>query len=180
MSNIDDSGIPEAWPPVGTSPAAPWGVPNPERILGRTDYAQEAGLPEQFTIVIVEDSSSDLLLIQMALTEHAVARQLFLARDGEDAIQLFDDIDAATLPCPDLVIVDLNLPKRNGFDVLRRIRSSPLCAAKPVIILSSTKRASDQDEAHRLGATLFISKPSDLADYLAIGQNIKQLLLKTQ
>ena len=128
------------------------------------------------SIVLVEDNSADVHLVKEALSEHLVSYTLTVIKDGEKAIQHIDDVDNQTREGPSLVILDLNLPRRSGRDVLRRLRLSARFADVPVIILSSSNAEKDREEALSLGATLYITKPTDLAQFLNIGAIIKKLI----
>lgn len=124
----------------------------------------------------MEDSSADVYLIQEALSEHHVSHKLAVIKDGESALEYIDGIDAGSTNCPRLVILDLNLPRKSGREVLERLRQSRLCVSVPVVILSSSGAEKDREETRALGATIYIKKPSDLAEFMLIGIKIKQLL----
>lgn len=126
--------------------------------------------------MLVEDSPADAGLVSEALHEHAVACELIVVTDGERAIQFIDDVDRESDTCPDLVILDLNLPKRSGKDVLRHMRASSKCNHIPVLILTSSDSQKDKDETASLGASRYIRKPSRLADFMALGGLFKQML----
>jgi len=149
--------------------------PGPAVPIVKTDYSKiddAAGT----VIFLVEDNPADVRLIRDALKEHGVNPQLFLARDGDQAINILNQIDATTLPCPELMILDINLPKRLGFDVLSRIRSSPRCGAVPVAIFTSSSEMKDREEAARRGATAYLIKPSTLDEFMLIGGKFRDLL----
>lgn len=131
-------------------------------------------------IVVVEDNPADVLLLREALAKHQVGSHLYLAHDGEEGVRLIDAIDEANLPCPDLILIDLNLPRRSGFEVLARARASRQCAEKPVVILSSSGAASDREKAASLGASGYIRKPSTLKEFLSIGESLKGILRDVQ
>jgi CheY-like chemotaxis protein len=132
--------------------------------------------PGQVFIVLVDDNPADVLLVREALAWHGVISTLLVAEDGDEAIRYIDEIDAASLPCPDLIVLDLNLPKKTGFQVLERLRASPMCCSRPAAILSSSAAAADRNKAERLGASCYICKPSNLEDFLSIGKELKQML----
>lgn len=142
----------------------------------RAEYIRGAALPGQTMIVIVEDNPADVLLLRAALKTHEVNSALYIARDGEEAIHVLEDVDKTEIPCPDLIVLDLNLPRRSGFEVLERVRSSEKCGKKPVVILSSSEAAIDRAHAARLGASCYIRKPSTLKDFMLIGAKLKTLL----
>ena len=92
-------------------------------------------LPE---IVLVEDNAADVGLVREALEEHTVRCGLTVIADGESAINFVDAIDASEQACPDLVILDLKLPRKSGVLVLQHIRASRVCNTVPVVILTSS------------------------------------------
>lgn len=143
------------------SPSDPERVPEPECI-----------------ILLVEDSTADAKLIREALREHSVNCELIHVSDGERALALIDEFDSADYPCPDLVILDLNLPRRPGRDVLERVRSSGRCGHVPVVVLTSSNDQRDRDDAERLGASMYIRKPSRLSDLLKLGEVFKAFVSK--
>ena len=112
----------------------------------------------------------------MALEEHGVEGELIVLTDGEKAIQFIRALDAQPVDCPDLAIVDLNLPKKPGREVLECIRLSARCRHVPVVILSSSDAQQDRADAVRLGATRYIRKPSELDEFLKLGVIFKAVL----
>jgi CheY-like chemotaxis protein len=116
------------------------------------------------------------MLVREALNEHGLRYDLTSLTDGERAFQLIDRIDREHGVGPDLVLLDLKLPRRNGFEVLERLRASPYCAQIPVVILTSSNTQEDKDRAAKLGATLYISKPHRLAEFVKIGAVVKSIL----
>jgi chemotaxis family two-component system response regulator Rcp1 len=141
----------------------------------KTDYTSiDSGAGT--VILLVEDNPADVLLIHQSLTEHGMKPQLFVARDGDEAIKLLEQIDNSVVPCPELVILDINLPKKTGFEVLRSIRASVKCAKVPVAVLTSSNALRDRQQAARLGATVYLVKPNDLTEFLRIGGKLKNLL----
>lgn len=150
------------------------------RFLQTRDESTGRDIAHRVDIVVVDDSPADAWLIGRTLRENGVDPRLFVAKDGDEAFGLFDLIDATQLPCPQLVVLDLNLPGKDGFEVLRRVRLSPLLQAKPVVICSSSNAAADRVEAARLGATLYVRKPLDLKELLDIGRKLAQILAGRQ
>ena len=142
----------------------------------RAEYIRETALPGQTMIVIVEDNPADVLLLRAALKIHEVNSVLYVARDGEEAIHVLEDVDKTEIPCPDLIVLDLNLPRRSGFEVLERVRASEKCGKKPVVILSSSEAAIDRAQAARLGASCYIRKPSTLKDFMSICAKLNAML----
>jgi DNA-binding response OmpR family regulator len=134
------------------------------------------GVPGGGTLLLVEDNPADVLLLQTALSECDLSPRLLLITDGEQAINFVEDIDRNGRACPDLFVLDLNLPKRSGLEVLQKIRSSRNCAETPVAMLSSQDGGPDRAEARRLGATAYLKKALDFRDLLEIGSKLQALL----
>lgn len=110
------------------------------------------------------------------MDEHDLRCELRVIGDGEKAISYLDHIDASGEACPALVILDLNLPKRTGLDILKRMRSGWRCNAAPVVILSSSDADSDKSAALQLGADRYVRKPSLLEDFLRVGGILKEII----
>lgn len=130
-------------------------------------------------VLIVEDNPGDVFLIEEALREHAVDCELEVIDDGGKAREYFSQIERGGGRVPDLVLLDLNLPKIPGMDVLRRIRHIATCRDIPVIVISSSEAPRDRHDARELGANHYIRKPSLLDEYLALGGVIKTTLQAT-
>jgi two-component system, response regulator len=96
--------------------------------------------------------------------------------DGERAIEFIDEIETGRVSCPGLIVLDLNLPKKTGKQVLDSIRARSACADAPVVVLTSSDNQKDRDDVSRLGASRYIRKPFRLADFLALGGVFKEML----
>lgn len=129
-------------------------------------------MPDPVKILLAEDNPADVYLIEEALREHNVPFNITVAEDGESAIAMI----AAGKVDPDLILLDLNMPKRSGSEVLSRLRGGSDSGNVPVIVLTSSDSPIDRQEALSLGATLYIRKPTGLDEFLQIGATIKQLL----
>jgi DNA-binding response OmpR family regulator len=129
-----------------------------------------------FTIILVEDNRADAGLVRASLDEHCVPGELVVISDGDTAIRFIDNLDAEAADCPDLVIIDLNLPKAPGAAVLRRMRRSVTCKDAVVVILSSSDVQREKDEVATLGANRFLRKPMRLEEFLALGAIFRDLL----
>jgi chemotaxis family two-component system response regulator Rcp1 len=128
------------------------------------------------SILVVEDNPADVGLVREALEEHGIQGQLIVLKDGDEAIRAIEEMDAQRAPCPDLFIIDLQLPKRPGREVLERARLSETCRATRVVVLSSSDSQRDQDDAMRLGVTRYIRKPSRLEEFMRLGAIFKEML----
>ena len=115
--------------------------------------------------------------MRKAFEEHDFSGEIIVVDNGETAIQLIQSLDQESLAdCPDLVIIDLNLPRRSGREVLETMRRGEKCRHTPVVILSSSDALQDKADAARLGATRYIRKPSRLEDFLALGATFRAII----
>jgi CheY-like chemotaxis protein len=123
------------------------------------------------TIFLAEDNPADVYLLKEALgTEADKDIEMVVAEDGEEALDFVCQRGRfAGCEPPDLIVLDLNLPKTDGSDILRCIRESDRLRATPVIVLTSSDSPRDRAAAERLGASCYITKPSDLDAFLALG-----------
>ena len=138
---------------------------------------QETGADmKAFTIILVEDNRADAGLVRASLNEHGVRGELIVISDGDTAIRFIDNLDSAGVNCPDLAIIDLNLPRTPGVAVLRAMRRSVKCKDAVVVILSSSDVQREKDEAAALGANRFLKKPMRLEEFLSLGTVFKALL----
>jgi CheY-like chemotaxis protein len=129
-------------------------------------------------ILLVEDNTADANLIEETLAQSGLDAELLIVRDGAAAIDLLHQVDSNhSYPSPDLVLLDLNLPKVSGEEVLKRIRLVPRCAKTKVLILSSSNAASDRARALELGANAYFRKPSSLDRYMDLGPKVREMLL---
>jgi len=127
-------------------------------------------------ILLAEDNPADVYLVREALREQGLEFVLDVVEDGEKAFQYLERAEAdPSVPCPDLFIVDLNMPKRSGTSFLKRIRQSGLCGNSPVVILTSSDSPRDRQETLELGASRYIRKPSDFDAFLRVGGEILEV-----
>ena len=121
-------------------------------------------------ILLVEDNESDAELTLRVLKKNHVANKFHLVKDGEEALDFlfatgkFSGRDISLLP--KLVILDINLPKVDGLEVLRRIKSDERTKSVPVVVLTSSKEQSDVIAGYKLGANSFIVKPVDFQKFM--------------
>ena len=126
-----------------------------------------------FRIVLVEDNAPDVLLIKEALQHHGLAYTLQHYANGEDAAKAI----ATAVDAPDLFLLDLNVPRIQGFELLRIIRELPRVAHVPVAIITSSRAAGDRAESEKMGADAYIVKPNSYSDFKTqVGQAIAELL----
>jgi CheY-like chemotaxis protein len=111
---------------------------------------------ENLRLVVVENDDNDLFFLQRALRKKGFTCPLIRLTDGQDAIEYFSHLHAEE--CPHVVLLDLNMPRKDGFDVLQWLRQNPSYGSMPVIILSSSDEPSDIIKAQTLQATKFLQK----------------------
>ena len=129
-------------------------------------------------ITIVEDNPADVLLVRKALQERGIAFELTCFDDGEEALK---SLSRQERDEPDIILLDLNLPKTEGVEVLRRIRSIPKLVNVPIAILSSSVSPTDMHRIKLLGVARYISKPTALDDFLReVGRAVEEMLLEGQ
>lgn len=119
--------------------------------------------------MLVEDNAGDADLVRFMLRECQPRVQLHVAEDGVEGSQfLHKEGKFENVPTPDLILLDLNLPRRNGKELLREIKETPWLRMIPAILLSSSNNPRDIQEGYEAGATAFICKPVDLEEYQAV------------
>ncbi len=132
------------------------------------------------TILLVENSESDRLLMQGAILRAQFTTSLQTVVDGEAAIAYLKGEgvyrDRTIHPLPFVMLLDLNLPRVSGFDVLAWVRSQPKLKRIPMIILSASSRAADIERAYDLGATGFLVKPATLTELVTITLRLRDWL----
>jgi len=131
-------------------------------------------------IMLAEDNPGDVLLFREALRTSQLTCDLVIAGDGEKALHLLESSGQNEDPPLDLIVLDINLPRLSGQDVLQWIRAKPDLAGVPVMILTSSASPQDRNKAIGMGADLYVQKSSDLEDLLRIGTTIEGLMKKKQ
>jgi two-component system, chemotaxis family, response regulator Rcp1 len=133
--------------------------------------------PSPVHLLLVEDNRADVLLVKDALALHQVQVQLHVAPDGEEALNFIERAEQdCNAPAPGVVLLDLNLPKRTGAEVLSRLRQSGKLKDIPVVILTSSDSPKDREETSRLGATRYFRKPTGYDEFLNIGRVLKEII----
>jgi CheY-like chemotaxis protein len=123
-------------------------------------------------ILLAEDNPADVYLIREALREYEIACTVRTAADGSDVLKL---VSSGTWR-PDLIILDLNLPRHDGLEILQKLRSTQATAHIPAVVLTSSDSPRDRVTANQLGATRYLRKPSNLEQFLQLGAIFKELL----
>ena len=135
--------------------------------MKKEDHAAE------LSVLLIEDNPADVFLVKEALRTHSVKFDMNWISDGEQALRAIDRFAPAAPP--DIVVLDLNLPKVDGKELLAHIRRNSTFNKTPVLILTSSDSPADRREAAALGATCYIQKPPTLNEFLALGGAIKEV-----
>ncbi len=126
---------------------------------------------------MVEDNRSDVFIIKEILKRDRLEAGLHVVNDGAQAINFWDGIENdSEASCVDLVLLDLNIPKISGIEVLRRIRSGTRCADVPVVVVTSSRSPADLEAIEALKASAYFQKPNDLSAYMELGTVIRKLI----
>lgn len=140
-------------------------------------------MSEEPTILVVEDSADDVLFIRRAFGKAGLVNRLRFLSDGESAIAFFEGAgeygDRALHPLPGLVLLDLKLPRRSGFEVLERLRSLPDTRRTPVVVLTSSAEERDVGRAYDLGANSYLVKPVAFDELLELARRLDLYWLRT-
>jgi CheY-like chemotaxis protein len=132
---------------------------------------------EKPRILLIEDNPADARLVEEAFQEARLECNLSILRDGAQAIELIERLDAGhSTDWPHLVLLDLNLPKVSGEVVLERMRLSPKFGAAKVLVISSSDAPADRARVMALGASDYFRKPSTLAQYMELGPKVQEML----
>jgi DNA-binding response OmpR family regulator len=128
-------------------------------------------------VVLIEDNKTDQFLVQEAIQAHHLHVGLRVIEDGERAVAFVDALDReSNARPPQLFLLDLNLPRKSGSEVLARIRQSRKCARVPVVIVTSSDLETDRVASASLGATAYFRKPAGYEAFLKIGGLMRALL----
>ncbi|MGL5832942.1 MAG: response regulator [Waterburya sp.] len=132
------------------------------------------------TILLVEDNKADVRLIEEALKNSSLTYQMAMVRDGVAAMEyLHQSGEYAAASRPDLIILDLNLPKKDGREVLAEIKTNSQLKRIPVIILTTSKNEDDIYQSYELNANCFITKSRNLSQLFTIVRRIEEFWLTT-
>ena len=130
-------------------------------------------------ILLVEDNPGDVRLTIEAMREAKLSNRLHVAEDGVEAMQfLRREGRFGDAPRPDLILLDLNLPKKDGREVLAEIKSDPVLKRIPVVVLTTSHAEEDVLRAYDLHANCYVTKPVDLEQFMKIVKQIDEFWLK--
>ena len=119
-------------------------------------------------ILLVEDNDGDILLTQEALEDARIVTRVSVARDGQEAIDFLNKQENELNHMPDLILLDVNLPKKNGYEVLKYIKANEILKHIPVVMLTTSSSQKDVDIAYSNAASSYIIKPLEADDLVAV------------
>ena len=126
--------------------------------------------------LLAEDNPADVLLVREAIHLHGLPIELKVIDDGQHAFEYLEQVDSAQVPEPALLILDLNLPRRDGQQLLKRARESAKYGAVPIVIITSSDSPRDRAETERLGASRYFRKPTTFDEFMKLGEVLRELL----
>jgi chemotaxis family two-component system response regulator Rcp1 len=135
--------------------------------------ARAGGKRQLVEILLVEDNPSDVLLTQIAMKQCKIVNNLHVAEDGEEALAfLRREGKHAGAPRPDLVLLDLNLPRMDGREVLATIKSDMALRTIPVVVLTTSDAERDVTQSYALHANAYITKPVDITQFVRVVRSL--------
>jgi chemotaxis family two-component system response regulator Rcp1 len=127
-------------------------------------------------ILVAEDNHADVILFREALEHHHIEYQFHVVDDGKAALQFVAQMGTSPeIPYPDLMLLDLNLPKVDGPTILHEFRKHPRCVHTPVIVVTSSDTERDRAKAAEYQVTRYFRKPSDFDAFMELGRIVKEL-----
>ena len=133
---------------------------------------------EPIEVLLVEDDPGDVLMTREAFEDNKIGNTLHVVRDGEEALDfLYQRGVYAEAPRPDLILLDLNIPKYDGREVLQMIKSDPELSLIPVVVLTTSSAEEDILRSYKLHANAYVTKPVDLDQFIAAVRQIDEFFV---
>jgi CheY-like chemotaxis protein len=130
-----------------------------------------------YQILLAEDSAADVGVVRIALRDQGLNHVLHVARDGEEAISFIQKADKdRTAPGPDLLLFDMHLPRYNGEEVFKCLRSTERYTQIPVVVMTSSDAPADHDRVQKHAAMFYFRKPSRLDEFIQLGIIVRDIL----
>jgi len=146
-------------------------------------FSEKAVMPHEHAVILLaEDREDDILLVQRAFAKGEIQNPLFVVRDGDEAISYLSGVgkfgNRAEYPLPDLLLLDLKMPRVDGFEVLRWVRQQPGFSSLRVVVLTASDQIRDVNTAYRLGANSFMVKPTDFENVVEMSKTLRNYWLQ--
>jgi CheY-like chemotaxis protein len=140
-------------------------------------------LHQPFDILLVDDNPSDVEITIEAFRRSHNGNRVFVCRDGEEALDFLfhrrQFARAGAAPRPDLILLDLNMPGKNGAEVLEQVKTNPHMRDIPIVVLTTSDRDEDVTRCYKVGANSYLTKPVQFDDCLKLVEEIQQYWLQT-
>jgi CheY-like chemotaxis protein len=131
-------------------------------------------IDRNFTILVAEDNPSDQKFLACAWGEVATDAELHFVRDGIELLEALREPETAAADAPDLIMLDLNMPRMNGVEALRELKDDPRLNGIPVVVFSSSSAEADVDRAYAAGANSFMTKPMTYDELVSMLETVKR------
>jgi CheY-like chemotaxis protein len=136
------------------------------------------GSTKVIDVLLVEDDPGDVLMTREAFEHHKIHNQLHVVNDGDQALQFLHQTgEYASAPRPGLILLDLNLPRRDGLEVLAELKEDPRLRVIPVVILTTSQADEDILRSYALHANAYVSKPVDFERFMEVIQQIDNFFI---
>ena len=132
-----------------------------------------------FQILLFEDNAADVYLVRLALDEARLPFQLDVCVDGEEALRRLERMEAGEVERPDALLLDMNLPKYGGREILESMRQGVIGSSLLVIVLTSSDSPKDRELAAAKGVEHYFQKPADLVEFMHLGEVVRNVLMPT-
>lgn len=126
--------------------------------------------------MVVEDNAGDVFLVREAVTSAGLSVNLYFMADGDAALWFFGRIEESSDQCPEVLLLDLNIPRANGFEVLTWLRNSARCNSMRVVVMTSSAARTDREKSESLHIDQYFNKPSTYSEFLKLGEIVRGLL----
>ena len=134
---------------------------------------------DSFQVLLFEDNTADVLLVRLALEEAGLRFELEVCADGEEALRLLGRIETGEISRPDASLLDMNLPKYGGREILECMRQGVIGSSILVIVLTSSDSPKDRELAAAMGVEHYFQKPADLNEFMHLGEVVRSVLKLT-
>lgn len=147
--------------------------------MNAQDTCATAMTARPFELLLVEDNLADVRLAEEALKQVQAPHRLTVVRDGDAAVEALTGTGTARAAAPDLILLDLNLPRKDGRQILEEIKRDPQLRRIPVIMMTTSGTAEDVLTAYDLNANAFVRKPLDVENFLELIRAIEAFWLRS-
>ena len=130
--------------------------------------------PKTYNILVAEDNPDDVFLIQLALSDSNINGSTVVVNNGKRIINYLKEVEDTKNKMPDLILLDINLPKVTGLEALKQLKALPRAKEIPIVIFTSSDAISDMNYCYENGADLYFKKPNNISELKGIMRQIKE------